>query len=88
MKNHIIIHLQHLKSLEAVPPIFTREKMNMQKKKKNNNKKNSTLSWSQQCTEFSGQSLPSNQTNQSSKKVTTKICLPPAQVIGTLQNLQ
>lgn len=84
MKNHIIIHLQHLKSLEAVPPIFTREKMNIQKKKK----RNSALSWSQQCTEFSGQSLPSNQTNQSSKKVTTKIRLPPAQVIGTLQNLQ
>ena len=34
MKNHIIIHLQHSKSLEAVPPIFTRKKMNLQKKKK------------------------------------------------------
>lgn len=84
MKNHIIIHLQHSKSLEAVPPIFTRKKMNLQKKKE----RNSTLCWSQQCTEFSGQSLPSNQTNQSSKKVTTKICLPAAKVIGTLQNLQ
>ena len=88
MKNHIIIHLQHSKSLEAVPPIFTRKKMNLQKKKKKKKERNSTLCFSQQCTEFSGQSLPSNQTNQSSKKVTTKICLPAAQVIGTLQNLQ